>query len=120
MFLMATSREEPLLARDTLIFLLQHLRFLINKKNSILILTSTSEIPGIEIDSLKITFNLPKEKVKKLQPQCEDFLEKKRVIVRKLTKPIGKIPSTTVSTFPAPLLLSIDTRKDHSGFLGGI
>ena len=115
--LMAASREELLLARDSLIFLLQQLRFLINVKNSILTLTSISEILGIEIDSLKITFNLSQDKLKRLQPQCRDFLKKNIFIVWELSKMIDKITSTTV--FPAPLLVSINTR-DINRYKGGL
>ena len=116
--LMAASREELLLARDSLIFLLQQLRFLINVKNSILTLTSISEILGIEIDSLKITFNLSQDKVKRLHPQCRDFLKKNIFIVWELSKMIDKITSTTVSVLPAPLLVSINTR-DINRYKGG-
>ena len=55
------------MARDTLIFILQHLDFLINIKKSYLEPTSTLEFPGVIADSGEMTVSLPKEKLLKVQ-----------------------------------------------------
>ena len=72
MVLMASSLENLLMARDTLIFILQHLRFLIIIKKSYLEPTLTSEFLEVIVDSGEITLSLPKEKLLKVQNHCQE------------------------------------------------
>ena len=67
MLLMTSSLEDFLMARHTLIFILQHLGFLINIKKSYLEPTSTLEFPGVIADSGEMTLSLTKEKLLKVQ-----------------------------------------------------
>ena len=59
MLLMVSSLEDLLVARDTLIFILQHLGFLINVKDSCLEPKSTLEFLGVIVDSGEMTLSLP-------------------------------------------------------------
>ena len=101
--LMASSLEGLLMTRDTLIFILQHLGFLINIKKSYLEPTSTLEFLGVIVDSGEMTLSLPKEKLLKVQIPCQEILEKGKVAVRELSKRIGRLPSTAIGVLPAPL-----------------
>ena len=77
--LIATSRKELLLTRDTLLFPPQNLDFLINIKKLILTPTSALELLGIEIDFLKMTLRLPKKIVKKLQTSERTYQRRKQL-----------------------------------------
>ena len=103
MLLMAGSREELLIARDTLIFLLQHLKFLINSQKSILDPTSTLEFLTVLGESQNMTLSLPQEKVEKIKNQCKEFLKESLVTARELSKLIGRLSSTALAVLPAPL-----------------
>ena len=67
MLLLASSLEDLLLAGDILIFILQHLGFLIGIKKSYLEPTLTLEFLGVIVDSGEMTLSLPKEKLLKVQ-----------------------------------------------------
>ena len=64
MLLMSQSIEIHLVARDTVIFLLQHLGFVINLKKSVMEPVQTIEYLGLVIDSTRMTLSLTGEKVK--------------------------------------------------------
>lgn len=64
---MGVSRKELLAARDTLVLLLQNLRFLINFQKSVLNPTSTLEFLGALVNSQNTKFGLPTENMRKLQ-----------------------------------------------------
>ena len=57
------SKMELIIARDTLIFLLQNLGFLINFKKAILQSCQRIEVLEIAMDSRDMTLTLPQEKV---------------------------------------------------------
>ena len=103
MLLIASSLEELLMARDTLIFILQQLGFLINIKKSYLELTSTLVFLEVIVDSGKMNLSLPKEKLLKVQNHCQKSLEKGKVTVRELSKLIGRLSSTAIAVLLAPL-----------------
>ena len=67
--IIAGSEEELLILRHTLIFLLQDWGFVINFKKSVLDPCHVLEFLGLEIDSLNIRVELPKEKIKKIKKQ---------------------------------------------------
>ena len=64
--LMASSKEELTLVRDTLIYLLQNLGFLINRKKSVLEPCQNIQFLGMEVNSIKMTLTLPQEKEGKI------------------------------------------------------
>ena len=103
MLLLASSLEDLLMAIDTLIFILQHLDFLINIKNSYIEPTSTLEFLGVIVDSGEMTLTLPKEKLLKVQNRCQEILENEKVTVRELSKLIRRLSSTAIADLPALL-----------------
>ena len=70
MLSIASSPEDLLMARDTLIFIFQHLHFLISIKKSYLEPTSTLEFFGVMADSGEMTLSHSKEKFHIVQNQC--------------------------------------------------
>ena len=64
MLLMCQSIERLLVARDTVIFLLQHLGFVINLKKSVMEPVQTIEYLGLVTNSIQMTLSLTEEKVK--------------------------------------------------------
>ena len=83
-------------------FILQHLGFLINITKSYLEPTSTLEFLGVIVDSGEMTLSLSKEKPLKVQNHCQEILKKGKVVVRELSKLIGRL-SITIAILPAPL-----------------
>ena len=64
MLLMTQATEGLNMARNTLIFLLQQLGFIINPKKSVLPASQRQELFGLEIHSVSMTQTLSLEKVK--------------------------------------------------------
>ena len=83
MLLMTSS--DLLMVRETLIFILQHLGFLIN------ITTSYFEFLRVIEDSGEMTLSLPKEKPLKVENYCQKILEKGKLTVRELSKLIERL-----------------------------
>ena len=69
MLIIGRSREEIETTRDTLIYFLQHLGFLLNLKKSVLQPCQEIEFLGL-INSLTLTISLPPHKVQKVQEEC--------------------------------------------------
>ena len=67
--IMAGSREELLILRDTLIFLFQNLDVLINFKKSVLDTCHMLEFLGLETDFLNMRVEPPIGKVEKIKKQ---------------------------------------------------
>ena len=104
MLLIASSLEDLLTTRDTLIFILRDLGFLINIKKSYLDPTSTLEFLGVIINSGEMTLILSKEKLLKVKNHGQEILEKGKVTDSELSKLIGRLSSTAIAVLPAPLL----------------
>ena len=68
--LIAHSRKEMIVARDTLIFLIQNLGFLINIKKPVYQTCQKIEFLGVIVDSKEINTPLPQEKVLAIIEQC--------------------------------------------------
>ena len=66
MLLMGRTMKDILTARDTLIFLFQHLGFVINKKKSQFVPVKKVEFLGLLIDSESLTISLTQEKMDKV------------------------------------------------------
>ena len=67
MLLIGHTIEETLIARDTVIFLLQQLGFVLNLKKSVLTSTQRIEFLGVTVDPLIMTLSLPEKKVSKVE-----------------------------------------------------
>ena len=72
--IMGSSEEEILMARDTVIYLLQALGFVINWAKSVLEPAQEMEFLGIVINSKEMSMLLTEEKISQLTKLCEDTL----------------------------------------------
>ena len=89
---MAPSKEELEIGRDTLIFLLQHLGYVINVKKSVLYPTKTIQFLGIIINVIKMELSLSEEKVQKILMRCQKTFDQKLVYVRVVSQLTGTLP----------------------------
>ena len=101
--IMASTKKELIQARDTLIFLLQNLGFLVNKNKSVLHPDQILQFLGMEINSKEMSASLPQEKKDKIISHCQGILKEKSVSVRELTQVLGRLPSTAIAMLAAPL-----------------
>ena len=70
------SKEEIILAQDTLLYHLESLQFFINIKKMVLQPTKLIEFSGIKINSVKMTLQLPPKKTDESVTQCRTFLKR--------------------------------------------
>ena len=96
MLLMTFSLGDLLMAADSLILLIQNLRFQIKIKKSYLEPTSTLESLRVLVDSVEMTLSLLKEKVLKVQNQSKKIPEKEQVTVRELRKLTDRLSPTVM------------------------
>ena len=89
MLIMGQTMEEILISRDTVIFLLQLLGFVLNLEKSILNPVQEIGFLGAAINSLKMCLSLLQEKVLRFQSQCQDIRAKGQVTVHEITKLLG-------------------------------
>ena len=75
MFLIGHIIEETLLPRDTVIFLFQQLKFVVNLKKPVLTPTQRIELLVVTIDSLIMTLSVPDKIVSRVQRQCLELLQ---------------------------------------------
>ena len=87
--LMGRTLLEILMARVTLIFLLQHLGFVINLKKSFLHPVKQIEFLDLVINADKMTYALSKEKLKHVSQQCQEISKQPKTSVLNLTKLIS-------------------------------
>ena len=73
MLVLSHTIQEVHISKDTVIYLLQNLGFIINMKKSILHPCQKIEFLGVEIDSIKMTLSLTPEKEKKLSRLVRTF-----------------------------------------------
>ena len=78
------------MARDTLVYLLQKLGFLIYIQKSVLTPTSISEFLGFVGNSQGMTLIPPKVKILKNQKHCKEILIQPTTSIRTLSKLINK------------------------------
>ena len=90
---------------DILIFLLQHLGFLINLKKLVLKPSRQMEFLALKIDIHTMILALAEEKMKKVILKCQNLLSHPQTIVLELTKLISLMSSTVRAVLPARLQL---------------
>ena len=103
MLLIGHTIEETLMARDTVIFLLQQLGSVLNLKKSVLTPTQRIEFLGVTVDSLIMTLSPVEEKVSKVKKQCQELVQKTQVSILELTKMIGLLSSTILAVLPVQI-----------------
>ena len=77
------------MATDTVIFLLQHLGFVISHRKSILTSLQKIEFLGLPVDSVNMPLSLTPGKLMKVTSQCLEMCRTERVSILQLTK-LGK------------------------------
>ena len=105
MLIIGSSMEEILMARDTVLHLLEALGFVINYQKSMTTPTTEIEFLGVIINSNTLTLSIPLEKLTKLTGLCQRTLNLKSITIRDLAKLIGKLRATSPAFTPAPLQL---------------
>ena len=103
MLIFGRSIKEAMQARDTLIFLLQKLGFVLNLDKSQFQQVKTLEFLGLNIDTQATKISLTEEKVKRVKPLCKKAKRAKIVSILSLTKLIGTLSSTVQAVMPAHL-----------------
>ena len=103
MLIFGRSIKEAMQARDTLIFLLQKLGFVLNLDKSQFQQVKTLEFLGLNIDTQATKIFLTEEKVKRVKPLCKKAKRAKIVSILSLTKLIGTLSSTVQAVMPAHL-----------------
>ena len=89
--------------KDTLIFLLQSLGFLLNIDNFVLQAFQKIEFVGVVVCPTDMTLSLSQEKIMSLIEQCQLFLSEDLVSVREIAQVIGKFNYSVVTALPALL-----------------
>ena len=89
--------------KDTLIFLLQSLGFLLNIDNFVLQAFQKIEFVGVVVCPTDMTLSLSQEKIMSLIEQCQLFLSEDLVSVREIAQVIGKLNYSVVTALPALL-----------------
>ena len=99
MLLMGRTLREILMARGTLIFLLQHLGFVVNLKKSVLHPVKQIDFLGLVIDTEKMTLALSEKKIK--EPKTQPNTSQPKTSILHLTKLIGLLSSIVQAILPA-------------------
>ncbi|CAC5404240.1 unnamed protein product [Mytilus coruscus] len=114
--LMAENPPKMQIHRNSTLFLLQKLGFLIDWKKSSLNPTQKIEFLGFQINLVGVMFYLPTEKVSQIKTKCTEMLSAEIVTVRQLAMLTGKLSSSMQALFPSNLqsrFLQMDQIKGH-------
>ncbi|CAC5393416.1 unnamed protein product [Mytilus coruscus] len=116
--LMAENPQKLEIHRNSTLFLLQKLGFLINWKKSSLNPTQKIEFLGFKINSVEMMFYLSKEKVSHIKTKCRE-ISADIVTVMQLTQLTGKLSSSMQAIFPANLQSRFLQMDQIKGLLKG-
>ena len=100
---MGSSLEEIMMSRDTLIFVLQNLRFAINFNKSVFNPSHQIQFLDAEIDSLTMKVHLPLQKKEQIILEYRDLLNQSDVQLRQMIQLTDRVWSTAIAVLPAPL-----------------
>ena len=100
MLVMVEMLNEVLQAKETLIFLLQNLGFVINSKNSQLIPVKEITFLGLAIKSVNMTLTLPQEKALDIQNKRMQLIASPKTTIMELTKLLRKLSFTAQAVLP--------------------
>ena len=103
LLLMNQDEQQLIVDTNSVIWILQHLGFVINWKKSIPTPQQQLEYLGFNINSAELTLALPQDKVLKIREECQQLLQERQVSARRLAKLIGKLTATVLAVLPAPL-----------------
>ena len=94
MLILARSVHELIFHRDTVIYLLPNLVFVLHLKRLVLEPSQKIEVLEMVLGSIKMEISLPQEKLVKLISQCKQVAGSKMITIIDLTKIIRKLGST--------------------------
>ena len=123
MLVMGRMLPEILMPRDTLIFLLQHVGFVINLKKSVLHPVKQIRVSELRNRYQENYFGSFTEKAKMSQ-KCQEILTEPKTSVFYLTKLIGLLSSTAQAILPARIqlwylqqeqILALQKKRSYSG-----
>ena len=100
LLIFGSSREEIELARDTTLYLLENLGFVINDKRSALTPSQIMEFLGVVINSINLTMSLTDKKVLSLTKLCNQALLHREMSLRELSRLLGKLVATSAAITP--------------------
>ena len=103
MLLMAQTMTEILSARDTTLFLLEALGFVINYEKSNLIPAREMEFLGMMVNSTLMALFIPQKKMSELLALCRKTLKLQKLSLRKIAKLLMKLKATDSAFSWAPL-----------------
>ena len=103
MLLIGHFLEEIVTSRDTVIFLLQHLGFVINWKKSVLTPEQEIEFLDLTINSVTLELFANKTNIQKVVSKCQNLLNNPQTSILELTRLIGLLMSTIQAVLPARL-----------------
>ncbi|XP_048259405.1 uncharacterized protein LOC125384396 [Haliotis rufescens] len=103
MILFAHSPESLVRCRESLLYLLKNLGFIINKEKSVLVPCQNLNFLGFEIDSQCLTLTLPQKKVTDILQRCHRILKLPVVKIRTLATLLGKLSASMRAIVPAQL-----------------
>ena len=86
--------EAIFVARDSVIFLLQHLGFVISFKKCVLEPTQEIDFLGMIVNPTTMTLSLPQQKVQKIKSQCLEVYRAQEITLLELTRLLGTLNST--------------------------
>ncbi len=92
--LMAQTQDEIIQARDTMIFMLESLGFVINRGKSILEPSQEMEFLGIVVNSVNMTLSIPVRKAQLLMDLCAQAEADPTMTALELSRIIGKLTAT--------------------------
>ena len=101
LLIFGNTMEEILVARDSIIFLLQHLSFVINFKKCVLEPTQEIEFLGVIVNSKTMTLSLTQKKVQKIKSPCLEVYRAQEITLLELTRLLGTLSSTIQAIFSA-------------------
>ena len=114
---MAASFTLALQHASTALDLLEGLGLMVNYQKSILVPATQMEFLGFVVDSLALTFALPRDKIRKVRKEFQHLIDSPLVSVQQLAKLLGHLTSTIQAVFPgAPTLPSLTKRKKNRAY----
>ena len=103
LLIFGNTRDEITQAKDTVLYLLENLGFVINLKKSVLEPSRIMEYLSIIIDSTTMTMTLTEEKITKLSSLGQKTLTSGKLTIRELSSLIGKLVATAPVVTPCML-----------------
>ena len=101
--LLNQSKEGLMKDRDSLIWLLHNLGWLINWKKSVLQPKQTIEFLGLKVDSIEMSVYLPQDKIQSIKMKCQNAIKSDHITIQELASLVGSFNATVEALIPASL-----------------